>query len=109
MLVCKFLWNCLLESDWMSITCIQSFRSDSKWIVFVRKEIVEKYHCKGGVELKGFYEGSYKWSILFGGIMGWLKLGICTSLDIAFDFVKVIYFFLEMFIEVKRMMQKWWL
>ena len=28
--MCLFasLWNCLLESDWMSITCIQSFRSD---------------------------------------------------------------------------------
>ena len=58
---------------------------------------MEKYYCKGGVELKGFYEGRYKWSILFGGIMGCLKLSICSILDIAFDSVKVIYFFIEMF------------
>ena len=60
---------------------------------------MEKYYCKGGVELKGFYKGRYKWLILFGGIMWCLKVGICSILDIAFDSVKVIHFFIGMFLE----------
>ena len=66
----------LLIGEWLDVNYLYTKFSKwlSKWIISVRKETVEKYCCKGGVELKGFCEERYKWSIVFGGIMGCLNL-----------------------------------